>query len=283
MPTLGGNNATGFSMNERGQMVGLAEKSTPDPKCKPPQKLSYSPVIWGPGPGEIRELRLPVGDSVGWAYGLNDKGEAVGGTGACDNTAAPAANGLLSAKRAVLWENTIPRDLGNFGGAGDTLAVGINNRTEVVGTSSLPDGSAHGFMWSRDNGLEDIGAVGTDLVGAPSSINNSRQVVGASCDAEFNCRAMLWERYSMTDLNDLVPEDSPIHMVFATWINDAGEIVGWGVDKRTDEIRAFLASPAKPSAEMSPKSSATVLPLSAGTRKRLQDQIGNLRPRRQAP
>jgi uncharacterized membrane protein len=30
MPTLGGNNATGFSMNERGQMVGLAEKVTPD-------------------------------------------------------------------------------------------------------------------------------------------------------------------------------------------------------------------------------------------------------------
>ncbi len=282
MPTLGGNNAIGFSMNERGQMAGLAEKSTADPQCKPPRKLSYSPVIWGPGPGEIRELRLPAGDSVGWAYGLNDKGEAVGGTGACDNTAAPAANGTLSAKRAVLWENAGPRDLGNFGGDGDTLAVGINNRTEVVGTSSLPDGAAHGFLWSRDNGLEDIGAVGTDPVGAPSSINNSRQVVGASCDSEFNCRAMLWERYSMTDLNDLVPEDSPIYLVFATWINDAGEIVGWGVDKRTDEIRAFLASPAKPSGGASPQSSAAVRPLSAGARQRLQDRMGHLRARHSA-
>jgi probable HAF family extracellular repeat protein len=282
MPTLGGNNAIGFSMNERGQMAGLAEKSTPDPKCQPPQKLSYGPVIWGPGPGEIRELRLPVGDSVGWAYGLNDKGEAVGGTGACDNTAAPAANGPLLGKRAVLWENAVPRDLGNFGGDGDTLAVGINNRTEVVGSSSLPDGTAHGFLWSRDNGLEDIGAIGSDVLGAPSSINNSRQVVGASCDAEFNCRAMLWERYSMTDLNDLVSEDSPIHMVFATWINDAGEIVGWGVDKHIGEIRAFLASPAKPSAEASPKSSSAVRPLSVGARKRLQDRIGHLYFRRQA-
>jgi len=35
-------------------------------------------------------------------------------------------------------------------------------------------------------------------------------------------------------------------MVFATWINDVGEIAGWGVDKKTEEVRACLARPAKP-------------------------------------
>jgi hypothetical protein len=32
-------------------------------------------------------------------------------------------------------------------------------------------------------------------------------------------------------------------MVFATWINDVGEIVGIGVDKKTDQVHAFLAKP----------------------------------------
>ncbi len=181
-----------------------------------------------------------MGDSAGWAYGINDKGEAVGSTGNCGNVAAPAANGFLAGPRAVLWENGVPPDLGRLGNEGDTVAVGINNRTEI-GSSSL-----RGFLWSRENGMEDIGAVADDTIGAPSSINNSRQAVGGSCDAEFNCRAFFWERYAMADLNDLVPQDSPIYMVFATWINDVGEIAGWGVDKKTEEIRAFLARPAKP-------------------------------------
>jgi probable HAF family extracellular repeat protein len=258
VPTLGGNNAIGFAMNERGQMVGVAEKANPDPNCQPPQKLAFAPVIWGPKAGDIQELSLPEGDTAGWAILMNDKGEAVGATGTCGNTAA-TVNGLLAGKRAVLWEKGVPRDLGNFGGEGDTVAVGINNRTEVVGASSLATGEIHGFLWSREDGMEDIGAIGEDPAGLPSSINNGRQVVGASCDADFNCRAFLWERYSMSELNDLVPEDTPIYLVFATWINDVGEIAGWGVDKHTNEMRGFLASPAKsgpivtPASKMSPQ------------------------------
>jgi probable HAF family extracellular repeat protein len=274
MPTLGGNNAIAFAMNERGQVVGLAEKAYPDLNCVPPQKLSYAPVIWGPKPGDRQELRLPDGDTAGWAYGFNDKGEAVGATGACDNTAAAAANGTLTGKRAILWENGVPRDLGNFGGTGNTVAIGINNRTEVAGASADAGENLRGFLWSRETGMENIGAVGDDAMGLPSSVNNGRQVVGASCDAAFNCRAFLWERYMMVDLNELVPEDSPVYMVFATWINDVGEIVGWGVDKRTDELRAFLASPARPEPATGVKAASTIRTLPVAVRRRLQERLG---------
>ena len=40
-------------MNERGQMVGYAEKATPAPKCIAPQKLAFAPVLWGPKSGDI--------------------------------------------------------------------------------------------------------------------------------------------------------------------------------------------------------------------------------------
>lgn len=270
-PTLGGNNALGFGVNERGQMVGSSEKSTRDSNCAAPQVLAFSPVIWGPNAGDIQELRLPTGDTVGWAYGINDKGESVGATGACTDTYANAT-GLLYGARAVLWENGVPRDLGTLGSKTNTLAVGINNRTEIVGSSGLADESGvHGFLWSRENGLEDIGALGSDL-GLISSINNARQVTGASCDADFNCRTILWERYNMTDLNDLVAEDSSIYMVFGTWINDVGEIAGWGIDKQTEEVRAFLASPVK-AAAAGAKSYRPARVLPESVRHRLREEM----------
>jgi probable HAF family extracellular repeat protein len=270
-PTLGGNNAISFAMNEQGQMAGVAEKPVPDAKCPAPQKLRFAPVIWGPNATDIQELRLPAGDTVGFAYGINEKGEAVGSTGTCENVSV-SVTGLLASPRAVLWEQGVPRDLGNLGGTGDTTAIGLNDRTEVVGASSVAGGSdLHGFIWSRDEGLEDIGAIGSDAAGLPSSINSSRQVVGASCDADFNCRAFLWERYSMTDLNDLVPANSPLYLVFATWINDVGQIVGYGVDKQSGELHGFLVSPAKAGAVTKSVSSIRMLP--AAVRNRLQEQL----------
>jgi probable HAF family extracellular repeat protein len=241
LPTPGGNNAIGYAFNQRGQIVGVAETSDPDPTCPASRHLGYVPVIWGPAPGEMQKLALPQGDTVGWAILSNDRGEAIGASGTCDNTA-PTVNGALTGRRAILWENGAPRDLGNFGGD-QALAVGLNDRTEVVGSASIPGGDLHGFLWSRDNGMEDIGAIGDDPNGLPSSINNARQAVGSSCDAQFNCRAFLWERYTMTDLNELVPADSPLYLVFATWINDVGEIVGFGVDNQTGDVHAFLARP----------------------------------------
>ena len=68
-------------------------------------------------------------------------------------------------------------------------------------------------------------------------------------------------------------------LVFATWINDVGEIVGWGVDKRTDEVRAFLASPAKPAASAGPKAASAVRVLPVSARNRLQDHLPYFRSR----
>jgi hypothetical protein len=86
-------------------------------------------------------------------------------------------------------------------------------------------------------------------------------------------RAFLSDRYSMTDLNALVPEDSPLYLVFATWINDVGEIVGWGVGKNTEEIRAFVARPAKPAAGKSLKPAFARRTLPVSVRNRLQQHV----------
>jgi hypothetical protein len=57
--------------------------------------------------------------------------------------------------------------------------------------------------------------------------------------------------------------------VFATWINDIGEIVGFGVDKATGNIHGFLASPAKAGPQIK---SAAMIPMQI--RPTLQRQMG---------
>jgi probable HAF family extracellular repeat protein len=77
LPTLPhGNNAKAFWLNNRGQVVGFSENGTRDPTCAPgtpSQVLRFEAVIWGPN-GEIRELRPLEGDTVGFAWGINDNG-----------------------------------------------------------------------------------------------------------------------------------------------------------------------------------------------------------------
>ena len=51
LPTLGGNNSFASGINNRGQAVGIAENTTPDPCLTAPQVLDWKPVIWGPQKG----------------------------------------------------------------------------------------------------------------------------------------------------------------------------------------------------------------------------------------
>src|SRR5580692_1371207 len=55
LPTLGGTNAESFKINNRGQVIGVAENSTRDGRCVSPQVLDFEAAIWEPN-GEIREL-----------------------------------------------------------------------------------------------------------------------------------------------------------------------------------------------------------------------------------
>ena len=93
----------------------------------------------------------------------------------------------------------------------------------------------------------DLGVLPGDLVGAGLSINNSNEVVGASVSApgpsSGNPRAFLWQHGVMKDLNTLIPANSPLYLLTAFGINDAGVIVGFGVTG-TGDVHGFLATPA---------------------------------------
>jgi probable HAF family extracellular repeat protein len=264
LPTLGGTNASFGAINNLGAVSGYAENNHRDPDCRSgiaingtgPQVLDFEPVIWGPKPGQIRQLKLLPGDTVGIASGLNDLGQAVGTTGTCANTMiAP----FFAGPHAVLWDSDgSVHNLGNLGGTVDNTVLGsaptamsINNQGQVAGVSALPGNQIfHPFLWTRQTGMVDLGVLDGDAVGAGLGINNSGDIVGASVTtpgpASGNPRAFLWHKGHMHDLNALVSANSSIYLLTAFSINHEGQIAGFGVVTSGPDagtIHGFLATP----------------------------------------
>jgi probable HAF family extracellular repeat protein len=245
LPTLsGGNNGQAYWLNDEGQVTGFAENGTRDSTCvTPSQVLRFEAVIWSPE-GGIRELRPLKGDTVGFAFGINDKGQVAGTSGLCSNTSLPPVN--PAGPHAVLWESDgSATDLGNLGSTPND-ATSVNNRGEVVGTAQSPkDGTLHTFLWTKDTGMQDLGAFPgavLTVAGCCHTINNRGEVVGFSIDGTtFSSRALIWQGKVPMDLNDFIPAGSPWYLQNASSINDAGEIVGWGTIN--GEVHAYLATP----------------------------------------
>jgi probable HAF family extracellular repeat protein len=244
LPTLGGDNAQSFAINDRSEVVGFAENGTlekPGYCATPFQVLDFEAVVWGPEPDQIRELPPLPGDKVGVALAVNNNGQVVGSSGLCSDT---TITGLINGPHAVLWDRDgSVTNLGNLGGNLVNVAAGINDRGEVVGGAlSSKDGNLHAFLWTKEKGIQDLGLLGEDTATAPSSINNHGQLVGLSCSATGSCRAFLGLDGTLIDLNTLIPADSPLYLVSAWGINDSGEIAGQAVTKG-GELHAFRAAP----------------------------------------
>ena len=231
LPTLGGNNGFATGVNSRGQVVGDAENSTPDPTCPAPQVLHLKPVVWEKG--RVQELPLPIGDSQGIALTINDHGQIAGISGSC-----------TTSSHAVLWQNGTVTDLGSLGGTENIIASDMNNQGQVTGLSNLPgDAAFHAFLWQNDV-MTDLGTLPGDVSSTGDGINSKGQVVGGSFDVDGNERAVIWANGVITDLNTLIPPDSPLFLIEATGtINSRGQIAGLALEKSTGEGHAFLATP----------------------------------------
>jgi probable HAF family extracellular repeat protein len=243
LPTLGGPNGKANMINNRGDVAGVAETSTVEPNCPVHQS---KPVVWIKG--QPQTLAVAAGDTDGVAAWINDKGQSVGASGTCAPFN-PNSGSYLTENHALLWETRSGQaiDLGNLGGAGGVAgnhACAINNRTQVVGHSELPNNEKfHAFLWTRETRMKDLGTLGADPNSLGLGINDDGTVVGASLDASFNPRAVIWQDGAILDLNTRVAGTTDLYLLLAASLNNSGEIIGFGVNATTGELRGFLAIP----------------------------------------
>ena len=230
LPTLGGINGQASAINNRGQVVGIAETDQTDPKCKTPV---LKPTVWEGG--QARALSTApfrdgiVGGAAGPA-GNNNRGQVVGIITTCD----------FSSSRTVLWEKHKVIDMGTIGGL-VFAPIAINSKDQATGTYTTTAGINRAFLW-QDGVATDLGTLPGDNFAEGGAINDKGQIVGQSCSAT-SCTVFLWENDVMKDLNAVVPADSSLYPFAATGINSRGQIVGWAVQKSTGLLRAFLATP----------------------------------------
>jgi probable HAF family extracellular repeat protein len=172
----------------------------------------------------MTQLPSPAGSTEDWAYSVNDAGQAVGYS-------------TLPAQNAILWAQGVPYNLGTLaGGAGASIARGINRIGQVVGESSTPGefqpGPSHAMLWvpTATNGttgtMWDLGTLG----GASSlayAVNDAGQVVGTSSVAGGNLHAFLWTpnvaNGTVGTMVDLDPSGTNSE---AYGFNDRGDVVG---------------------------------------------------------
>ena len=175
-------------------------------------------VVWNNG------STTPTNLGSGGARGINNSGQIVGNS-----------NG-----NAVVWNNgsTTPTILGS--GA----AEGINNLGQIVGTSVN-----NAVIWNGGTPTILGGLGGTWSIA--NAINDLGQAVGLSTypNSYAHVNATLWDGSNVIDLNSLIDPSLGFTLVVASGINNAGQIVGYGINALGNS-QAFMLTLASPVPEI---------------------------------
>ena len=264
--TLGGNSSAAAAVNAVGQVVGAASTAAPS--------TSHA-VRWDNG--VITNL---IPGQASSATGINDSGQIIGTLNATfsgflldhgvltdlgrlgnwgttpsainnagqvvGSSTSTVVTALGPMPHAFLWQNGTMTDLGVLPGQEDSAASAINNLGQIVGSSGRMDPDT--YEVNSQSFIYENGAM--TALPVPSwetyaaDINDAGVVVGTmrAPGGVGNYRAYIYADGVATNLNSLIPAGSGLDLIYATGINNAGQIVGVAYDSRMS-YHAFLLTP----------------------------------------
>ena len=227
--TLGGDNSwTNYGgINDRGEAVGMAETSVPDPNgedmCGFHTKKTCRGFLWRNG----HIMALPtLGGNNGQAAAINNRGQIVGiSETTVPDPGCPAGKQPGTTVLPVMWERGEVRPLPTLPGEPDGFAQGLNNQGQAVGaTGTCTTFAIHAVMWEDGKAfqLKDFGIPGGDAY----AINEHGQIVGYVSNPDgTTVFPTVWldgADGAPTNLG-ILPGDGA---AFATGINNRGQVVG---------------------------------------------------------
>ena len=223
-------NGSGLSINSAGEVAGVSDPPTGS------DGREHHAVVWKNG--AIIDL--------GTLGGFSSRAEFINASG---EVAGNSASQNFSRYRGFIWkDNGTPiHDIGSLGGA-ETLVTAFNDAGQVAGLSDTYRWTkAHAFVWLHDGThMKDLGTLGGTTSQA-NDLNASGQATGfAELAGDTAIHAFLWRNDGtrMQDLNALIDPTDPLKpyvtLTNGHFINDKGDIVAEGIDRRTGNSNQYV-------------------------------------------
>ena len=215
--TLGGSSSMALAINNAGLIVGQADTSSG----------ASHPFLYNPANASMQDLGT-FGGATGSATGINSAGQVVGWATASDNVPRP-----------FLWTSSGLANLTPAGASGGQ-ANGINDGGAIAMTLTMADGLNYAYL--------EVGGQYTNLnsfLGSTSSlgqaISSSGQVAGNVSSVGLPNGWFLGNSAGATVLGAPAGSDGALSFN-VTSINDAGQIVGYRIDRSPDPTEPNLPS-----------------------------------------
>ena len=240
--TLGGNESFSIAVNNRGQVVGLAENATPDSFPYPGFGQQARAFLWENG--VMRDLGT-LGGPDAFAIDINDRGQILG---ASFTNSTPEPTTGVPIFDGFLWEQGKMTDIPDPLGGTQLSPFYLSNKGQVLGAANLTgddfEHARHPFLW--ENGVfTDLGTFG-GTVGDANKINDAGQIVGDATFADGRDHAAIWQNRMIFDLGTVGSDDCS----FGFDINSRGQAVGFSAACDGSTVRAFLSDAGGPMVDL---------------------------------